>query len=316
MNSFCRDFKIKYPIIQGGMVWCSGWKLASAVAKAGGLGVIGSGSMYPDILEEHLTKMNATDIHHYAVNLPIFYPQIPDHLNLIRKYKVKVVITSAGNPATYTEQLHEMGCKVLHVVANSKFALKAIEAGVDGIIAEGFEAGGHNGKDELTTFTLIPQLRPLVKNIPLIAAGGIASGQAIYAALALGAEGVQIGTLFAASEESSAHSLFKAAIIKAGDSDTLLTLKEITPVRLLKTPFFRQVMEAYQRGATAEELRVLLGKGRAKKAIFEGNWEEGEFEMGQVSGQIQSIETVATHFKKLLFEFEATKKRMESSSFL
>ena len=296
------------------MVWCSGWKLASAVAREGGLGVIGSGSMYPEILEEHLTKIKQAGIKNFAVNLPLFYPQIEEHLALIRIHGVQTVITSAGNPKTYTRALQEQGCKVFHVVANSKFTLKALEAGVDGIIAEGFEAGGHNGKDELTTFTLIPQLRPLIKNIPLVAAGGIATGQSIYAAMALGADGVQIGTRFAASKESSAHRLFKEAIVKAGDGDTLLTLKEITPVRLLKTPFFHQVMEAYQRGASTEELRTLLGKGRAKKGIFEGNWEEGEFEMGQVAGQINRIETVENIFKTLLRELSATQKRMEALS--
>lgn len=290
-NKLCNLLKIDLPIIQGGMVWCSGWKLASAVSNSGGLGVIGAGSMYPKILDEHLIKLKNNCSKPYAVNLPLLYPQIEEHIGTIINHKVPVVITSAGNPAKYTSSLKQHGITVLHVVANSKFTLKALEANVDGIIAEGFEAGGHNGKEETTTMCLIPQLRKITNKI-LVAAGGISSGESIYAAMALGADGVQIGSRFASSTESSAHQLFKEAIVAAKEGDTSLTLKELTPVRLLKSPFFNEIMEAYKNGSSPEKLRELLGKGRAKKGIFEGDLVNGELEIGQVSAQINSIQTV------------------------
>lgn len=310
MNSFCQNFKIKFPIIQAGMVWCSGWKLASAVAKNGGLGVIGAGSMSAEVLEEHLQKMLASGCTNFAVNLPLFYPHIDNQIALIFKYKVPIVITSAGNPMLYTSIFKSKGVKVLHVVANLKFALKSIEAGTDGIIAEGFEAGGHNGKDELTTMTLIPLLKKHIGDFPIVAAGGIASGESMYAAMALGANAVQIGSRFAICKESSAHPIFKNAVIQANESDTRLTLKELTPVRLLNTPFYQKIIEAYQRNATKEDLQNLLGKGRAKKGIFEGNWEEGEFEIGQVSAYLNKLETVEEIFEDLKAGFNASSNKM------
>lgn len=287
-SKICDLLNIKYPIIQGGMIWCSGWELASAVSNAGGLGVIGSGSMYPDILRSEIQKCKAATDKPFAVNVPLLYPDLEAHIAIIIEEKVPVVITSAGNPATYTARFKEEGLTVIHVVANVKFAQKAATAGVDAIVAEGFEAGGHNGREETTTLCLIPLIKQYVQ-IPVIAAGGIGSGVAMAAVLCLGADGVQMGSRFAATHESSAHSNFKKEIVRAGDGDTALTLKEITPVRLLKNAFYQQVQLAYEKGADKNELTTLLGRGRAKKGMFEGNLVEGELEIGQVSAQINSL---------------------------
>lgn len=268
-NRICQLFQIKYPIIQGGMIWCSGWQLASAVSNAGGLGLIGAGSMYPEILDEHIQKCKKATDAPFGVNLPLLYPNIEEHIQTIIKHKVPIVFTSAGNPSTWTKILQNEGIKVVHVVSSVKFAQKAEAAGVDAIVAEGFEAGGHNGRDETTTLCLIPMVKKTVK-LPILAAGGIASGAAMLAVMNLGADGVQIGSRFAASIESSAHQNFKEAVIAAEEGSTLLTLKELTPVRLLKNPFFEQVQAAYAAGSSTEELKNLLGRGRAKKGMFEG----------------------------------------------
>lgn len=302
-NRITKLFGIQYPIVQAGMIWCSGWELASAVSNAGGLGLIGAGSMYPEILREQIQKCKKATQKPFGVNVPLLYPDIEQHMQIIVDEGVKIVFTSAGNPATWTSWLKERGVKVAHVVANTKFAKKCQEAGVDAIVAEGFEAGGHNGREETTTLCLIPLVRATV-DIPLIAAGGIGSGGAILAALALGAEGVQIGSLFVASEESSAHAHFKQKVLEAGDGSTQLTLKELTPVRLLKNAFFYQIEEAYAREATTEELKALLGRGRAKKGMFEGDLEAGELEIGQVSASIKSIRPAAEILKGLLIEYE------------
>ncbi len=291
MNRVKEIFKIKYPIIQGGMIWCSGWHLASAVSNNGGLGLIGSSSMYPEVLDEHITKCKKETNNPFGVNIALIYPQIDEHIDIIIKHGIKIVFSSAGNPAKYTPIFKENGIKVAHVVPNLRFAKKAEDAGVDAIVVEGFEAGGHNGKDEMTTMSLIPLVNKEI-DIPIIAAGGIASGVAILAAFVLGAEGVQVGSLFAASKESSAHINFKKEIIKAAENDTILTLKELAPVRLIKNPFFAKVLQAYQNGATPEDLRKILGRGRAKKGMFEGDIKEGELEIGQVSAQIKHIESV------------------------
>ncbi len=313
MNNITKLFQIKYPIIQGGMIWCSGWKLASAVSNAGGLGLIGSGSMYPEVFEEHLLKCkNATD-KPFGVNVPLLYPQTDEIIEIIIKHGVKIVFTSAGNPAKYTSILKEKGITVVHVVANKKFALKAQAAGVDAVVAEGFEAGGHNGIEETTTMVLIPMLRQVV-DIPIIAAGGIASGSAIYAAMALGADGVQIGSLFASSIESSAHENFKKEIINAEDGSTKLTLKKVVPVRLIKNDFFRKVEEAESRGATRDELISLLGRARAKLGMFEGNTIDGELEIGQVSSFISEEKPVSQIFNDLISEFKKTEKIMLEKS--
>jgi enoyl-[acyl-carrier protein] reductase II len=287
-SSICELLQIKYPLIQGGMIWCSGWELASAVSNAGGLGVIGSGSMYPEILREQIRKCKAATDKPFAVNVPLLYPDLDAHIGIIIEEKVPIVITSAGNPATYTPLFKENGLKVMHVIANVKFAQKAESAGVDAIVAEGFEAGGHNGREETTTLCLVPLIKASVK-IPVIAAGGISGGAAMAAVLCLGADGVQMGSRFAATLESSAHEGFKQEIVKAGDGATALTLKEITPVRLLKNSFYSQVQQAYERGADKEALSSLLGRGRAKKGMFEGDLDEGELEIGQVSAQINEI---------------------------
>jgi len=279
---------IEVPIIQGGMIWCSGWELASAVSNAGGLGVIGSGSMYPEILREQIRKCKAATDKPFAVNVPLLYPDLDAHIAIIIEEKVPIVITSAGNPATYTPLFKENGLKVMHVIANVKFAQKAESAGVDAVVAEGFEAGGHNGREETTTLCLVPLIKASVK-IPVIAAGGISGGAAMAAVLCLGADGVQMGSRFAATLESSAHEGFKQEIVKAGDGATALTLKEITPVRLLKNSFYGQVQQAYERGADKDALSSLLGRGRAKKGMFEGDLDEGELEIGQVSAQINEI---------------------------
>lgn len=298
-NQLTQLLNIQLPIIQGGMVWCSGWKLVHAVCKQGALGVLGSGSMYPEILEEHIVKLHQNQTFNFAVNLPLLYPQISEHIRVIQQYKVPIVITSAGNPTTYTQQLKNMGCIVFHVVANTKFALKALEAGVDGLIVEGTEAGGHNGREEMTTLTLFPEIRKLTQK-PVVAAGGIGSGKAMFALLAMGADGVQVGSRFAVSAESSAHINYKNAVIQSQMGDTVLTLKEITPVRLLKNQFYQQVAKAYQNNQSVEEIKQLLGKGRAKKGIFEGDLEEGELEIGQVAAgisQLQTVEEIINEFK-------------------
>lgn len=288
LNPICQLFQIKYPIIQGGMIWCSGWELASAVSNAGGLGLIGAGSMYPEILDEHIQKCKAATNQPFGVNLPLLYPNIEAHIQTIIKHRVPIVFTSAGNPKTWTQTLQAEGIKVVHVVASVKFAQKAEAAGVDAIVAEGFEAGGHNGRDETTTLCLIPMIRKAVE-IPVIAAGGIGTGEGMLAVMNLGADGVQMGSRFVAALESSAHVLFKEAVLAAQDGDTLLTLKELTPVRLLKNPFFEKVQQAYAAGATTAQLQDLLGRGRAKKGMFEGDLNEGELEIGQVAGLFDNI---------------------------
>ncbi len=284
-------FEIELPIIQGGMVWCSGWKLASAVSNNGGLGLLGAGSMYPEVLREHIQKMKIATDKPFGVNVPLLYPDIEKLMEIIISEGVKIIFTSAGNPTTWTQKLKEEGLIVVHVVSSAKFAIKAANAGVDAIVAEGFEAGGHNGREETTTMCLIPIVKEAIQ-IPLIAAGGIGSGNSMAAAFALGAEGVQIGSRFAASKESSAHDLYKKAIIASKEGDTALTLKSITPVRLLKNSFYQQVLLAEERGATKEELISLLGKRRAKAGIFEGELEEGELEVGQISAAISKLESV------------------------
>jgi enoyl-[acyl-carrier protein] reductase II len=291
-NRITTLFQIKYPIIQAGMIWCSGWELAAAVSNAGGLGIIGSGSMYPEVLEEHVRKCKAATDKPFAVNLPMLYPDIDKHVATIIKYKVPIVFTSAGNPKTWTKYLQEHGIKVVHVVSSMKFAKKSEDAGVDAIVAEGFEAGGHNGIDETTTFCLIPMVADAV-NIPVIAAGGIGDGRGMLAAMNLGADAVQIGSRFVASEESSAHINFKNTVVETQEGGTKLTLKELTPVRLVKNAFYNQVAEAYRNGSKVEELKTLLGRGRAKKGMFEGDLDEGELEIGQVSGMINDIKPAA-----------------------
>ncbi|MEY3451136.1 MAG: hypothetical protein RL711_962 [Bacteroidota bacterium] len=291
-------FNIKIPIIQGGMVWCSGWKLASAVSNAGGLGLIGAGSMYPAVLRTHIQKCKLATDQPFGVNLPLLYPDIDQHVQTIIDEGVKIVFTSAGNPSTWTKLLQSHGITVVHVVSSVKFALKAQEAGVNAIVAEGFEAGGHNGRDETTTFCLIPAVSK-VMTIPVIAAGGIGSDKAILAAFALGAEGVQVGSRFAVAQESSAHQLYKEQVIQAQEGDTVLTLKKLTPVRLLKNKFYQDIQKAEEAGADKATLQTLLGKGRSKKGIFEGDVVEGELEIGQVSAHIEAIESAETIIKSL-----------------
>jgi enoyl-[acyl-carrier protein] reductase II len=302
-NRITQLFNINYPIIQGGMIWNSGWKLASAVSNAGGLGLIGSGSMYPEVLQAHIQKCKAATDRPYGVNVPLLYPDIEKHMAVIIAEKVPVVFTSAGNPATWTPVLKEHGIKVVHVVSSSKFAIKAAQAGCDAVVAEGFEAGGHNGREETTTMVLIPAVCAAV-TIPVIAAGGIATGRQMLASMILGAEAVQIGSRFAASAESSAHPNFKAAVVHATEGDTQLSLKQLTPVRLLKNNFFMQVKQAEEKGLPADALKELLGKGRAKKGMFEGDMEEGELEIGQVSTLIKSIQPAADIVKELWTEFQ------------
>lgn len=313
-NPICDLFNIKYPIVQGGMIWCAGWELASAVSNNGGLGILGAGSMYPEILKEQIKKCKEATDKPYAVNLPLLYPNIEDHIETIIQEQVPIVFTSAGSPKKWTAHLQAHGIKVVHVVSNLKFALKSQEAGVDAIVAEGFEAGGHNGREETTTLCLIPMIVKAVK-IPVIAAGGIGSGQAIYAALSLGADAVQIGSLFAASKESSAHINFKHAIVDAKDGDTKLMLKELTPVRLLKNDFYNEIEEAYINKATKEELAELLGRGRAKKGMFEGQMKEGELEIGQISASINSINSVSEIFENLIKTFNLAKDNMNQYTF-
>lgn len=313
MNRICNLFGIEYPVVQGGMVWCSGWRLASAVSNAGGLGLIGAGSMYPEILREHIRKCSAATDKPFGVNVPLMYPDMETVMNIIVEEGVKVVFTSAGNPATWTGFLHENGVKVAHVISSSRFARKCEDAGVDAVVAEGFEAGGHNGREETTTLCLIPSVRKAI-SLPLIAAGGIASGEAMMAVMALGAEGVQVGTRFALTEESSAHADFKELCLGLNEGETKVMLKQLAPVRLIRNGFFRQVEEAELRGASVEELRALLGKGRSKKGIFEGNLEEGELEIGQVSAMLKKPETVSEAMQDIVSGYNAARKRIAESS--
>lgn len=301
-NRITSLFNIEYPLIQAGMIWASGWRLASAVSNAGGLGLIGSGSMYPDVLQEHIRRCREATARPFGVNVPLLYPDIDKHIGIILEEKVPIVFTSAGNPATWTSVLKEKGIIVVHVVSSSRFALKAQDAGCDAVVAEGFEAGGHNGREETTTMVLLPAVAKAVR-IPVIAAGGIATGRQMLAAMVLGAEGVQMGSRFVASQEASSHSAFKEQVIQAREGDTQLSLKQLTPVRLMKNDFFRQVQAAEARGATIEEMRDLLGRGRAKKGMFEGNLDEGELEIGQVSALLDSILPAGEIVKKVLEEF-------------
>jgi enoyl-[acyl-carrier protein] reductase II len=301
-NKITELLGVRYPLVQAGMIWCSGYKLAAAVSNAGGLGIIGSGSMYPEILEEHIQKCGQSTDKPFAVNLPMLYPDIDKHVALILKYRVPIVFTSAGNPKTWTAALKSEGIKVVHVVSSVKFALKAQDAGVDAVVAEGFEAGGHNGIDETTTLTLIPAVKREI-SIPLIAAGGIATGRAMLATMILGADGVQVGSRFVASVESSAHQNFKDLVIQTPEGGTHLTLKELTPVRLIKTQFYDKVKSAYERCASKEELQNLLGRGRAKKGMFEGDLAEGEFEIGQVSALIREIKPAAEIVDEIMTEY-------------
>lgn len=303
-NRITELFGIQYPIIQAGMIWCSGWELASAVSNAGGLGLIGSGSMYPDVLRDQIRKCKTATSKPFGVNVPLLYPDIDKHMNIIVEEGVKIVFTSAGNPATWTPWLKEKSITVVHVVANTKFAQKCQAVGVDAIVAEGFEAGGHNGREETTTLCLIPMIRE-VCDLPLIAAGGIGSGKAMAAVFALGAEGAQIGSLFVATPESSAHQNFKQAVVEAGDGATQLTLKELTPVRLIKNKFFKDLEQAYEANADVQALQTLLGRGRAKKGMFEGDLQEGELEIGQVSATIHQIKPAAQIVQELLSDYNA-----------
>ncbi|MGE7773831.1 NAD(P)H-dependent flavin oxidoreductase [Chitinophaga sp. NPDC101104] len=304
-------FGIEYPIIQAGMIWASGWRLASAVSNAGGLGVIGSGSMYPDVLREHIQKCKSATDKPFGVNVPLLYPDLDKHIQIILEEKVPVVFTSAGNPKTWTPLLKAHGVKVVHVVSSSKFAVKSQEAGVDAVVAEGFEAGGHNGREETTTMVLIPAVAAAV-TIPVIAAGGIGSGKAMAAAFALGASGVQVGSRFVATPEASSHAAFKQAVITAGEGDTMLSLKQLTPVRLLKNAFFEAVKKAESEGADIEQLKGLLGRGRAKKGMFEGQLDEGELEIGQVSALIREIKPAADVLHEIWNEFRATCSQLGS----
>lgn len=302
-NRITELFNVKYPLIQAGMIWCSGWELASAVSNAGGLGIIGSGSMYPEVLDEHVRKCKKATDKPFAVNLPMLYPDIDKHIETIIKHEVPIVFTSAGNPKTWTKHLQDHGIKVVHVVSGVKFAKKSEEAGVDAIVAEGFEAGGHNGRDETTTFCLIPMVSEAV-SIPVIAAGGIGSGAGMLAAMNLGADAVQIGSRFVASNESSAHKNFKDTVVDAKEGDTILTLKEITPVRLIKNAFYQQVVDAYQSGKKVDDLKLLLGRGRAKKGMFEGDLDEGELEIGQVSGLIKEIKPASEIVEEIIADYK------------
>lgn len=302
-------FQIQYPIIQAGMIWCSGWELASAVSNAGGLGIIGSGSMYPEILKEHIQKCKAATSKPFAVNIPLIYPDIEKHVQTIIEEKVPIVFSSAGNPKTWTSLLKENGIKVVHVVSSAKFAAKAEAAEVDAIVAEGFEAGGHNGREETTTMVLIPGVCDAVK-IPVIAAGGIGSGRAMMAAFALGAEAVQVGSRFVASPESSAHANFKQTVVETGEGGTQLSLKQLTPVRLIKNEFFQQVQQAELNGATPDELKEILGRARAKRGMFEGNLTEGELEIGQIAGNIHGIKPAAEIVREIWEEFLQIRKSL------
>ncbi|MCC4214470.1 NAD(P)H-dependent flavin oxidoreductase [Leeuwenhoekiella parthenopeia] len=309
MNTITSLFNIKYPIIQGGMVWNSGWELVSAVSNAGGLGLIGAGSMYPEILRQHIQKCQAATDKPFGVNVPLLYPDIDQLMQIIVEEGVKIVFTSAGNPESWTSYLKEQGITVVHVVSSVKFALKAQEAGVDAVVAEGFEAGGHNGREETTTFTLIPIVKEQLA-IPLIAAGGIASGRGMLAAMVLGADGIQMGSRFVATVEGSGHQAFKDLVVQAKEGDTELTLKELAPVRLLKNKFYNDVKALYAKAPTKEELSNLLGRARAKKGMFEGDLEEGELEIGQVSALIHDIKPVAEVIEEVIIDFEQAKKQV------
>jgi enoyl-[acyl-carrier protein] reductase II len=310
-NRVTELFSIKYPIIQGGMIWNSGWRLASAVSNAGGLGLIGAGSMYPQVLNEHIEKCKAATDKPFGVNVPLLYPNIEEIIALILNHRVPIVFTSAGNPATHTGRLKAAGITVVHVVSSTKFAKKAEAAGVDAIVAEGFEAGGHNGREESTTFTLIPSVRRAT-DLPLIAAGGIATGQGMLAAMILGADGVQMGSRFVASEESSGHQLFKELVVKAGEGATELTLKELTPVRLLKNKFYEDLQRLYQTGASIDELRAHLGRARAKRGMFEGDLEEGELEIGQIASIIDEIKPAASIIEEIIDQYNTALKDLPS----
>lgn len=308
-NNITTLFNIKYPIVQAGMVWNSGWRLASAASNSGILGLLGAGSMYPEVLREHIKKCQKATNKPFGVNVPMLYPDIEKLMDIIVEEGVKIVFTSAGNPKTWTKWLQDRGITVVHVVSSVKFALKAQDAGVDAVVAEGFEAGGHNGRDETTTLTLLPMVREHI-TIPLIAAGGIATGRAMLACMVLGADGVQIGSRFVASEESSAHEAFKKAVVDAKEGDTQLTLKELAPVRLIKNKFYNNVQELYKKGATVEELKALLGRARAKKGMFEGDLDEGELEIGQISGLIHDIKPVHVIVSDIIKEFELAKSEV------
>ena len=314
-NRITELFGIEFPIIQAGMIWCSGWELASAVSNAGGLGIIGSGSMYPNILDEQIVKCKNATQKPFAVNLPMLYPDIDKHIEIIIKHKVPIVFTSAGNPKTWTAYLHEAGIKVVHVVSSLKFALKAQEAGVDALVAEGFEAGGHNGRDETTTMCLIPKVAQEIK-IPLIAAGGIGTGRAMLAAMNLGADAVQIGSRFVATHESSAHQNFKNKIVNLPEGETILTLKELTPVRLVKNEFYKKVESAYESNANDEALKEILGRGRAKKGMFEGDLVEGELEIGQVASLIPKIMSAAEVVQEIIRDYRSALGEQYTSKFL
>ena len=311
MNKITQLFKIKYPIIQGGMIWNSGYKLASAVSNAGGLGLIGAGSMYPDVLREHIQKCKLATDKPFGVNVPMLYPNIEEIINIIIEEGVKIVFTSAGNPSTWTSLLKQNGITVVHVVSSSKFALKAQDAGVDAVVAEGFEAGGHNGREETTTLTLIPMVKKHL-SIPLIAAGGIATGRGMLAAMVLGADGVQVGSRFAASIESSAHENFKNTIINCKEGETQVTLKELAPVRLIKNKFYNDIQELYKTNPSIEELKSLLGRARAKRGMFEGDLVEGELEIGQISGLFEDIKSAKEIIDDMIREFEIAKSEIQN----
>ena len=308
-NRITELFNIKHPIIQAGMIWNSGWRLASAASNAGALGLIGAGSMYPDVLREHIQKCKKATDKPFGVNVPMLYPNIEEIMNVIVDEGVKIVFTSAGNPKTWTNWLKEKGITVVHVVSSVKFALKAQEAGVDAVVAEGFEAGGHNGREETTTLTLIPMVKEHLQ-IPLIAAGGIATGKAMLATMIMGADGVQIGSRFAASEESSSHQAFKQAIVDSKEGDTQLTLKELAPVRLIKNKFFNEIQELYKKGPTVEELKELLGRARSKKGMFEGDLDNGELEIGQIAGLIYDIKPTSQIVEEIIKEFQEAKRKV------
>ena len=310
-----RLFGVRYPVVQAGMIWCSGWRLASAVSNAGGLGMIGSGSMYPDVLREHIRKCKAATDKPFAVNVPMLYPDIEKHMATIVEEQVPIVFTSAGNPGTWTGHLKQHGITVVHVVSSVKFARKAVDAGCDAVVAEGFEAGGHNGREETTTMVLIPMVRDAI-DVPLIAAGGIGDGRAMLAAMALGADGVQVGSRFACTDESSAHPAFKQRITEVGEGDTVLTLKELAPVRLIRNKFFEDLRAAYQRCATVDELKEVLGRARAKKGMFEGDLVEGELEIGQVSGLIREQLSAAEVLQRMLAEYERARLALCTSSLI
>ena len=310
-NRITELFGIQYPVIAGGMVWCSGWRLAAAVSNAGGLGLLGAGSMHPETLIEHIDKMNAATDKPWGINIPLMYPEIERLIEIIIEKGVKIVFTSAGSPKKYTARFHEAGIKVAHVVSSSKFAKKCEEAGVDAVVAEGFEAGGHNGREETTTLALIPQVRDAI-SLPLIAAGGIGSGKAMLAAMALGAEGVQIGTLFAVSEESSASDAFKQLCVDLGEDGTMLALKKISPTRLIKNELFAKIAEAESRGAEADELRELLGRAASKRGIFEGDLEHGELEIGQIASTIKDVKPVAQIMHELITDFHTTQSKIQT----